>query len=60
MSAIGTPMPHIVPHFADGTDPYLPVGMCVCPCEECTTRTAHFCVCLDCPCDGPEDHAAEA
>jgi len=50
VSAIGTPMPHIVPHF-DGR------GMCICPCEDCTTRTAHFCVCLDCPCDEPGDHA---
>jgi len=53
MSAVGLPMPHIVPHF-DGR------GMCICPCEDCTTRTAHFCVCLDCPCDGPEDHAVFA
>jgi hypothetical protein len=49
MSAIGLPMAdHVAPHFD--------AGLCVCPCGECTTRTAKFCVCEDCPCESQEDH----
>lgn len=52
MSNIGLPGPCIEDHFADG-------GLCQCPCEACTTRTAKFCVCEDCPCEGePGAHAA--
>lgn len=50
MSAAGLPMEdHIPEHFGAN-------GLCQCPCEECTTRTARFCVCPDCPCDlgGPD------
>lgn len=48
MSAVGLPMAdHIAEHFG-------PDGLCQCPCDECTTRLAKFCVCLDCPCD-PDD-----
>ena len=51
MSNIGLPMDgHIRPHFHERT------GLCLCPCGECTTRTAHFCVCLDCPCERDADH----
>ena len=53
MSAIGLPMAdHVAPHF--DTE-----GMCQCPCDECTTRTAKFCVCGDCPCESQEEHGAE-
>ena len=49
MSAIGLPMAaHVEPHLSG--------GLCVCPCDECTTRTAKFCVCLDCSCESQEDH----
>jgi hypothetical protein len=49
MSAIGLPMGgHIEPHFSG--------GLCVCPCDDCTTRLAKFCVCLECPCENDEEH----
>ena len=51
MSAVGLPMPHMTPHFDVR-------GMCICPCGECTTRPGWFCLCADCPCDSPNDHAA--
>lgn len=52
MSNIGLPGPCIEDHFA-------PSGLCQCPCEDCTTRTAKFCVCEECPCEGePGAHAA--
>lgn len=40
---------HVEPHFHAN-------GLCQCPCSDCTSRPAWFCTCLDCPCDGPEDH----
>lgn len=42
-------MTHVDPHFAA-------TGLCLCGCEDCTLRLSRFCVCGDCPCDGPGDH----
>jgi hypothetical protein len=54
VSAIGLPMNgHVAEHFA-------PDGLCQCPCDQCTTRTAKFCVCLDCPCEEQGEHAGMA
>ena len=51
MSATGLPMNgHVAEHFAPG-------GLCQCPCDQCTTRGAKFCVCLDCPCEEQAEHA---
>ena len=50
VSAVGLPMAgHVQPHFGE-------TGLCCCPCGECTTRTAKFCVCEDCPCESQRDH----
>ena len=50
MSAIGLPMNgHVAEHFA-------PDGLCQCPCDQCTTRGAMFCVCLQCPCEEQAEH----
>jgi hypothetical protein len=40
---------HVTPHFDEA-------GLCCCPCEECTTRTAKFCVCEACSCESQQDH----
>lgn len=56
MSAAGLPMKdHIAEHF-NGE------GLCQCPCDECTSRAALFCLCVDCPCDpeGPAHHMPPA
>lgn len=50
MSAVGLEMPHASPHFGDD-------GICWCPCADCRTRLAEFCLCLDCPCESDQDHA---
>ncbi len=51
LSNIGLPGPCVEDHFD-------PSGLCQCPCEECTTRTAKFCVCPDCRCESNADHTA--
>jgi hypothetical protein len=40
---------HVQPHFDNA-------GLCWCPCSDCTLRLTRQCVCMDCPCEGPEDH----
>jgi hypothetical protein len=53
VSAIGLPMPeHVDPHLDD-------TGLCQCPCDECTTRLAKLCLCMDCRCDGPGGHLSD-
>lgn len=53
VSAIGLPAEACYePHFDEA-------GLCQCGCGDCTTRTAHFCVCMDCQCD-PDDPEAPA
>lgn len=52
MSGIGLPMDGHVAGHLDG-----PGGLCGCPCDQCTTRGAMFCVCLDCPCEEQAEHA---
>lgn len=51
MSSVGLPMKgHVAPHFDDAK------GLCQCPCDKCTLRLSQFCICDDCPCEGPLDH----
>jgi len=53
MSAIGLSLGgHVEGHFDD-------LGLCQCPCDECTTRTAKMCVCLACLCDPDDPEAPE-
>lgn len=50
MSVIGLPMEaHIDPHFSAA-------GLCICPCGDCTSRVAKFCICLECPCEEDAQH----
>lgn len=55
----GPPWTHTItaPDPEVHSDPHFAGSLCVCGCGDCTLRLIRQCVCPDCPCEGPEDHA---
>jgi hypothetical protein len=51
MLSTSYPTKHSVPHFNQS-------GICVCPCEVCTSHLEGLCICMDCPCETVFEHGA--